>query len=153
MPTRKKRAKVEKTLTSRHLRPSHLKLAVRLRAIGKTQSEIAAIIGTSQSCISSMLADWVVDTADMTPLATQHVRSRAYDVARHTMNLVLTSDRPESGIRVLEDLSVLPRADAQTGLRVDISVGSPSAPAGDDPFDDRDLGQVIDMSTIPVLDE
>ncbi len=54
----------------------------------------------------------------------------------------------QPGIRVLEDLGMLPRGTAHAvGPRLDISIGMPGQPAGEDPFSD----EVIGTTTVPLL--
>ncbi len=117
--------------------------------MGHAQETIAQVVGVHQSTVSRTLT--ALDDTRFSAKARLH--AAALPIAEATMDGVMASaemGKPQPGIRVLEDLGVLPRGNAHAaGPCVEISLGAPGSPAGEDPFDD----EVIDTESSPFLVE
>ena len=115
--------------------------------MGHPQQAIAEVVGVHQATVSRTLT--ALD--DTRFLAKALLHAAALSIAEATIDGVMASaemGKPQPGIRVLEDLGVLPRGNVRAaGPCVEISLGAPGSPAGEDPFDD----EVIDMTSVPLL--
>ena len=115
--------------------------------MGHAQETIAQVVGVHQSTVSRTLTAF----DDTCFLAKALLHAAALPIAEATMDGVMASaemGKPQPGVRVLEDLGVLPRGNAHApGPCVEIRLGAPGSPAGEDPFDD----EVIDTSTVPLF--
>ena len=111
---------------------------------GKPQTAIAHAVGCDPTSVNRALSS-LIDTRE---LAIARARAASADVLGWTLSgikLACEAGKPESGIKVLEDLGVLPRAEADGGgTRIAIIIGEPERPLRD-PF----AGQVIDVKALP----
>ena len=116
--------------------------------MGHPQQAIAEVVGVHQATVSRTLTAF----DDTRFLAKALLHAAALPIAEATMNGVMASaemGKPQPGIRVLEDLGILPRGNARAaGPCVEISLGAPGQPAGEDPFDD----EAIDVESLPITD-
>ncbi len=116
--------------------------------MGHPQQAIAEVVGVHQATVSRVLT--ALDDTRFFAKALLH--AAALPIAEATIDGVMASaemGKPQPGIRVLEDLGVLPRGNARAaGPDIDICVGEPGSPAGEDPFDD----EVIDVESLPIAD-
>jgi hypothetical protein len=86
----------------------------KLRAIGKSQTEIAQAIGCDQGTVSRWLAD-LTDTSD---LAGAYLRGQALRMARNIVRKGLARDH----IQALKGISVLAEDTAGQGLVIQIGI-------------------------------
>lgn len=112
-------------------------LILKLAEDGRTQTEIAQLIGCSQPTVSDILRDF----GDTRILARKRTHNRALDVANAAIegSIIAANDgKPEAALELLDRLEVAPKrqVDSGKGTQVLIQIGMPGQPAGPDPVID-----------------
>lgn len=97
----------------KHLTHDKLRLLCELRRNGKTQTEIAQILGCDQRTVSR----WLHDLTDSRDDATAYLRASALRMARN----VVRKGKPDVQLKALQGLGVA--ADVDAGPRVVIQIG------------------------------
>lgn len=98
-----------------------------LHRAGKTQVEIAQVLGIDQSNVSR----WLDKLIDTTEVAKHTLRNGAQKLAER----VVKHANVEESLEVLDRLDVAPKRQIEgNGSKVNIVIGMPGQPAGPDPF-------------------
>lgn len=115
-----------------HLTRSEVALLLKLHEAGKTQVEIAQILGCSQPSVHG----WLEKFRDTRTEAIYTARSGAQKLVER----VLKQANVEESLEVLDRIDVLPKKQRESsGNQLNVIIGMPGQPAGPDPV-------VIDLS-------
>ena len=126
----------EKRIPDRsHLTRAEDVLILKLHAEGKSQVDIAAVIGCSQPTVSRTLAEY----EDTSILAKYRVRNSALKL----VDRVIADADVDQSLEVLDRIGVLEKRNVDSGRagQVNIVIGMPGQPAGPD--------VTIDVSPLP----
>lgn len=117
---------------------TQLDVMFRLRGLGKTQQEIADVLGVAVSTVNEHLQQ-LTDTREL-------AKGIAKAAAAPLTERVIAQADVDQALEVLDRLDVLPKRIVDShASSINIMIGMPGHPAGPDPFD-LDASTVVDAT-------